>query len=345
MQGKMTLCYCVLLFVFLAGSLNAAIGDSWNATDAYQSGIDQSTDPNLLPWSYHAPDGHLLEWRVGGQWESGFDLYAYNDASGPEQIPVLWKGETFHGEPASDPNTIAGHGDYIIRWTSPVDSGVYTPIKVDGFIYQFGNRELGRVATWTLLHNGNALSNGTVPTDAGGALEGIENSVGFETGTGGQSACYIQVMEGDTVDVLVGGICFAGVHMEISQDCLPCLCLYELTIETSPSHISSVTPGVGVWSFVHCQEVSLNAQEYVQCPEVWEFDHWEGDVVDPNSADTTTWMLDDKTVTAVYTDARECGDECHPNPEGDVTGDCRVNLEDVAVLSAHWLESTHPDDD
>jgi len=75
------------------------------------------------------------------------------------------------------------------------------------------------------------------------------------------------------------------------------------------------------------------------------FDHWEGDVVDPNSAETTVWMEQDKTVTAVYMDARVCGDECHPIIPADLEPDCVINLKDFAIIARHWLESTRPDDD
>ena len=32
----------------------------------------------------------------------------------------------------------------------------------------------------------------------------------------------------------------------------------------------------------------------------------------------------------------ECGDENHPYPAGDLSQDCRVNLIDIAMLSADW---------
>ena len=37
-----------------------------------------------------------------------------------------------------------------------------------------------------------------------------------------------------------------------------------------------------------------------------------------------------------------CGDPEHPYPVGDLNGDCRVDLLDLAILSSHWLECTQP---
>lgn len=40
-------------------------------------------------------------------------------------------------------------------------------------------------------------------------------------------------------------------------------------------------------------------------------------------------------------DVAVCGDPTHPYPAGDITRDCRVDLSDLAVLSATWLECTY----
>ncbi|MGE4286807.1 MAG: hypothetical protein AB7F23_09430 [Phycisphaerae bacterium] len=39
-------------------------------------------------------------------------------------------------------------------------------------------------------------------------------------------------------------------------------------------------------------------------------------------------------------DVTHCGDEQHPAPAGDTNGDCRVDLEDFANITASWLECT-----
>ncbi|MHC4926660.1 MAG: hypothetical protein ACYTER_04895 [Planctomycetota bacterium] len=40
-------------------------------------------------------------------------------------------------------------------------------------------------------------------------------------------------------------------------------------------------------------------------------------------------------------DVAVCGDPTHPYPAGDITKDCRVDLEDFAILSGSWLECTY----
>ena len=40
-----------------------------------------------------------------------------------------------------------------------------------------------------------------------------------------------------------------------------------------------------------------------------------------------------------------CGDALHPIPLGDMTGDCKVNIKDLAVLAAHWMTCTAPECD
>ncbi|AQQ08930.1 hypothetical protein L21SP3_00724 [Sedimentisphaera cyanobacteriorum] len=39
-------------------------------------------------------------------------------------------------------------------------------------------------------------------------------------------------------------------------------------------------------------------------------------------------------------DVTYCGDAQHPQPAGDVTGDCRVNIEDFAQMAADWMSCT-----
>lgn len=40
-----------------------------------------------------------------------------------------------------------------------------------------------------------------------------------------------------------------------------------------------------------------------------------------------------------------CGDEDHPFPHGDLSEDCRVNLEDIDLMAANWLQCTAPECD
>jgi len=51
------------------------------------------------------------------------------------------------------------------------------------------------------------------------------------------------------------------------------------------------------------------------------------------------WDLDGE-VDAVA-DVAACGDPTHPYPAGDVNKDCRVDLQDLALLAGSWLECTY----
>lgn len=118
-----------------------------------------------------------------------------------------------------------------------------------------------------------------------------------------------------------------------------------LTIDVDPNDvgIDTITPSVGAHDYAG--RVNINAQQFAKCPDVYQFDHWEGDVNDPNSANTTVFMDTDKTVTAVFVDGRKCGDECHPYPIGDLDKDCVVTFGDFALFASHWLECTKPECD
>jgi hypothetical protein len=118
-----------------------------------------------------------------------------------------------------------------------------------------------------------------------------------------------------------------------------------LTIDVDPNDvgIDTITPSVGAHDYAG--RVNIKAQQFAKCPDMYVFDHWEGDVNDPNSANTTVFMDTDKTVTAVFVDGRQCGDECHPYPQGDVNKDCKVNFLDVAIMANTWLECTDPNCD
>jgi len=121
--------------------------------------------------------------------------------------------------------------------------------------------------------------------------------------------------------------------------------LYILTIDVDPNDvgIDTVTPDVGTHS---CGGwVSIKAERFVNCPDVYQFDHWEGDVTDPNSSSTTINMDANKSVTAVFVDERQCGDECHPYPIGDLDKDCEVTFGDFALFASHWLDCTKPECD
>jgi uncharacterized membrane protein len=122
-----------------------------------------------------------------------------------------------------------------------------------------------------------------------------------------------------------------------------------LTIQVEPNNIgiNTVIPGIGQHSyFSFLPVVSLKAEVFPKCPNIYRFSHWIGNVNDPNSSTTTITLTQNKTVTAVYyMDVKKCGDECHPILKGDLNGDCRINLDDFAIYCQQWLACTHPDCD
>lgn len=117
-----------------------------------------------------------------------------------------------------------------------------------------------------------------------------------------------------------------------------------LTIQSNPSDANTLTPSVG--QHIVNGLVDISANKYINCPDVYLFDHWEGDVANPNSASTTVFMDSDKTITAVFTATRECGDECHPNNLfGDYNHDCIIDMTDFAQFALNWLTCTKPECD
>lgn len=118
----------------------------------------------------------------------------------------------------------------------------------------------------------------------------------------------------------------------------------NLTISiNSPGSVvpdSSVTPSPGAHVYPYNTKVSLIAERYVDCPDVYEFDHWEGDAADPSSATTSVTMGDNKTLTAVYVIGGECGDECHPIDHYDSDSNCDIDVIDLAAFAGAWLNCT-----
>jgi len=117
----------------------------------------------------------------------------------------------------------------------------------------------------------------------------------------------------------------------------------ELTIQTDPNHINTVIPQVG--QHIINGWADVNATRFIDCPEVYRFDHWEGDVENPNSANTRVFMNTDKIITAVFVDDRQCGDECHPYPAGDISKNCIVDFNDFILFFQSWMECTKPECD
>lgn len=121
---------------------------------------------------------------------------------------------------------------------------------------------------------------------------------------------------------------------------------HTLTIQVEPNNVDTVTPTVGQHQYYEGSVIKVEAQPFTQCPDVYYFDRWTGDVADPCSASTTILIDDDKTITAALESGeRVCGDLCHPIQQGDLNNDCYINLADFAIFCEGYLDCTHPDCD
>jgi len=119
-----------------------------------------------------------------------------------------------------------------------------------------------------------------------------------------------------------------------------------LTVQTDPNDMDTVIPGIGEHFYYPGKAVYVSAPRCPKCPDVYKFDHWTGDIDDPNSPSAFLVMNEDKTITAVYVGVeRRCGDECHHIQKGDMNEDCYINFEDFVLWSQNWLSCTHPDCD
>jgi len=122
---------------------------------------------------------------------------------------------------------------------------------------------------------------------------------------------------------------------------------YTLTMSVEPNDlgINTVEPNLGQHIY-YSGIVNISAQSFIDCPDVYQFDYWVGDVTDVNDPNTTIFMDSDKTVTAYFIATRECGDECHPNDLfGDYDHNCIIDLNDFAWFANNWMVCTKPECD
>jgi len=141
-----------------------------------------------------------------------------------------------------------------------------------------------------------------------------------------------------------GAICIDDITVDFEP--VPEPSTYTLTMNVEPNDIGidTVTPLIGDHNATGL--VNISAETYLDCPDVYLFDYWIGDVADVNSANTTVFMDSDKTITAVFVATRECGDECHPNDLfGDYNHDCIIDFTDFAAFADNWLVCTKPECD
>ena len=77
----------------------------------------------------------------------------------------------------------------------------------------------------------------------------------------------------------------------------------RLTVKIDPNFLDSeeLVPSVGEHQYYGAWPINLSAEELIaNSPDVYKFDHWIGDVEDPNSSTTKITLTEDKEVTAVY---------------------------------------------
>jgi hypothetical protein len=95
---------------------------------------------------------------------------------------------------------------------------------------------------------------------------------------------------------------------------------YELTLAASPSVGGTTNPAVGIHSYAEGSLVNISATPNAG----YVFDHWVGDVANPNSASTTVTMNDDLNVTAYF--------NLVTTILGDVNGDGSANSTDALII-------------
>jgi hypothetical protein len=95
---------------------------------------------------------------------------------------------------------------------------------------------------------------------------------------------------------------------------------HTLTTAVNPSEGGTTNPGVGNHSYTEGSLVNISA-----IPNAgYVFDHWGGDVADPNSASTTVTVNTDMTITAYFVLA--------PSYLGDVNGDGVADSTDALII-------------
>ena len=304
-----------VMMLLLAGAAYGTIGDVWDSGADY-SDVD---NPNGA-WSYrNASDGSLLL-ATTQVWGGTPDAWSTDGAMGG-----AWYFWPEVGQFSAEPNDhFVTAGGLELQWTSPVDGWV----QISGSIWGIWSP-----TTYEILMNDVSLTTGGAP---GGNLPANDR-----TPFGG--AALVQLVTiGDLIDFhVLGG---SGGTYWIEQVEPPAL--VNLTVNVDPVQVDTVSPASG--PVPTGSNVQLTAsRDSDPCPEVWEFDHWTGDVPGGQENDNplTITMDSDKTLTAVFADARACPDECHAIVPEDLDGNCLVDFSDFGQFAGAFLECTHPDCD
>jgi hypothetical protein len=268
-------------------------------------------------------------------------------AVGATTISLQREGETIKVYPYS---TLAL---YLITDGPLVGLDVVVSVTADANITAAMSRDDSEDYGWAQWYTFDPLFSGDGKEVEMGAAAAWRNSgpvVGYVEVTCGSSDTQVSIEEGwyfgGSADANFVEPSFSNGVITISPYSGPLLTL-NIEVEPNDVNITTVTPGLGPHQYYETEVVSLSTEPFTACPDVYRLDHWEGDgIADPNAAETTVYIDQDKTVTAVYAaDERWCGDECHPILQGDLNGDCYTNFDDYAIYSNMWLDCTHPDCD
>ena len=306
-------------------------------------------------WSNTDNPNILLDIR-GGQW-------SYHDAQ-DDSTMILGAGETGCGGVSADwksvngscpnltdiegplteePNEFTGHGDWRVKWESPISGDV----AVNASMFQLFTPD--QRMKMILSQNGQAFNSALVAEDLGGLSElGRDNLV--------QLSNFRNVSIGDTIEMTVlgtdadeggnGDTNYVGASFSISE-VLPPATTFDLTLvvindDNTGSTPDNTVPAPGITTYAAGETVNLSAPRYANCPEVLVFDRWEGDVTDTAAINPSTVMNNDKTITVHYVDDRQCRDECHQPLAQDFNQDCLVDVVDLGSWVGSWLNCTLP---
>lgn len=325
--------------------------------EGYTHVLAISSDGSLVAWGTNGdgqcdvPDGndfiaiaagnwHSLALRADGSIEAfGNNYYGQLDVPDGNDYIAIAAGHDCSLALCSDGSLAAwgdNHGGIV---TDLPDGNDFTDITVG--IFGAALRDDGTLVNWGTAYVV-PLGNNFVAIEAGQdqcfALRADGSLVGW--GSNGPGATDIPAIPAGYVftDFGAGDNTCVGL-IEFSP--------YTLTMSVEPNNlgIDTVDPNVGQYIY-YSGIVNISAQPFIDCPDVYQFDYWVGDVNDVNNPNTTIFMDSDKTVTAFFIATRECGDECHPDDLfGDYNHDCIIDFNDFAWFANNWMVCTKPECD
>ena len=285
-------------------------------------------------WGVSA-DGHVIVGYYAGANYAG--AFRWTEATGMVGLGSLPDGASWPNDVSEDGLVVVGRsGGQAFIWSEVegmrgIGSGSAQGVSGDGTVV--GQNDSGAFI-WDANHGMQNLKNV------------LENAYGLDINGWRLGYCSDISADGRTI---VGTGNDPNGHMQawmaIIEGPTPSV---KLTVQVEPNDlgIDTITPSVGEHIYYKNWPVVIKADPFKNCPDVYRFSHWVGDVAEPNSATMTLVMAEDKTFTAVYNiDQRRCGDECHPILQGDLNKDCYTNFEDFALYCENWLSCTHPDCD